>query len=127
MSKRDVLAAQGVINFSPNTLPGVEQFTIGGSTTVRGLKEDEQRGDKSVLATVELRHDFNDKLQGVVFADAGKAWNSKVENKFATSIGVGMRVSTALGVLRLDMAKANEESPKCLFGLGRVSDNSKTD
>ena len=119
LSKRDVLAAQGVINFSPNTLPGVEQFTIGGSTTVRGLKEDEQRGDKSVLATVELRHDFNDKLQGVVFADAGKAWNSKVENKFATSIGVGMRVSTALGVLRLDMAKANEESPKCLFGLGQ--------
>ena len=119
MSKRDVLAARTVINYSPDNLPGVEQFTIGGSSTVRGLKEDEQRGDKSVLATVELRHNFNKNLQGVAFVDAGKAWSDKVKNDVATSVGLGLRVSTALGMLRLDMAKAESESPKCLFGIGQ--------
>ena len=119
LSKRDVLAARTVINYSPDNLPGVEQFTIGGSSTVRGLKEDEQRGDKSVLATVELRHNFNKNLQGVAFVDAGKAWSDKVKNDVATSVGLGLRVSTALGMLRLDMAKAESESPKCLFGIGQ--------
>ena len=119
LSKRDMLAARSVVSYSPDNLPGVEQFTIGGSTTVRGLKEDEQRGDKSVLASVELRHNFTDKFQGVLFADAGKAWSDVVKNDIATSAGVGVRVTTALGILRFDVAKAEEESPKCLFGIGQ--------
>ena len=119
LSDRDVLAARGVINYSPDSLPGVEQFTIGGADTVRGMEEDEQRGDKSVLASVELRHDFTDKLQGVVFADVGKAWSEEIDNDLKAAAGLGLRVKTALGVLRLDAAKAGGDTVKFLFGIGQ--------
>lgn len=119
LSSRDMLAARGVFNYSPDTLPGIEQFTIGGTDTVRGLEEDEQRGDKSVLGTIEFRHNFSKELQGVVFADVGKAWSDEIDNDLAYSAGIGLRITTALGVLRLDVAKANDHSQKVLFGIGQ--------
>lgn len=119
LSNRDLLAGRAVLNYSPDRLPGVEQFTIGGSTTVRGLEEDAQRGDKSVLGTVELRHDFNDELQGVVFADVGKAWSDEINNGIKAATGLGLRIKTAIGILRLDAAKADGKNVKFLFGIGQ--------
>ena len=119
LSSRDMLAARGVFNYSPDNLPGIEQFTIGGSDTVRGMTEDEQRGNQSVLASLEYRHDFNDKLQGVVFVDAGKAWSDEFDNDLKVATGLGLRVKTALGVLRLDAAKVQGNDMKFLFGIGQ--------
>ena len=118
LSNRDMLAARGEFHYSPDDLPGIEEFTMGGSDTVRGMEEGEQRGNKSVLGSVELRHDFTDKFQGVVFADVGKAWKDEVENDLRTAVGLGVRVKTALGILRLDAAKVDGQSVKFLFGIG---------
>ena len=119
VSARDTLASRLELNYSPSELPGVEQFSIGGSESVRGLDEDAQRGDKSVLASLELRHDFNDKLQGVVFVDAGKAWSDEINNSLKVAAGLGIRVKTAMGILRLDAAKSGGDSIKYLFGIGQ--------
>ena len=119
LSRRDTLAGRAEFNFSPDNLPRVEQFTIGGSDTVRGLEEDSQRGDQSILGTIELRHDFNDTLQGVAFVDAGKAWSDDVHNDLKIASGLGLRIKTALGVLRLDAAKSGGNDIKYLFGIGQ--------
>lgn len=119
LTNRDTLAGRAEFNYSPDNLPRIEQFTIGGSDTVRGLEEDAQRGDKSVLGTVELRHDFNDTLQGVAFVDAGKAWSDEINNDLKVATGLGLRIKTALGVLRLDAAKADGKNVKYLFGIGQ--------
>lgn len=119
LAANDVLATRIEANFSPDDLSGVEQFSIGGANSVRGIEEDEQRGDKSLLATVEYRHTFNKNLQGVVFVDTGKAWSDAVGNAFKTATGVGVRIKTAMGVLRLDAAKSGGNSVKYLFGIGQ--------
>lgn len=93
--------------------------SIGGANSVRGLDEDEQKGNKSVLATLELRHDLSDTVQGVVFVDAGKAWNDSIDNAMKVGTGLGLRIKTAMGILRLDAAKSGGNSVKYMFGIGQ--------
>ncbi len=52
ISAKDTLASRLQVNYSPNELPIVEQFAIGGQDSVRGLDEDAQRGNKSILGTL---------------------------------------------------------------------------
>ncbi len=120
IAARDVLAARLSLNYSPDHIPYVEQFTVGGADSVRGIDEDAQHGNKSVIASLEFRHTFNKNIQGVVFADAGKAWSDAVNNALKVAYGVGIRVKTAMGILRLDAAKANGESVKYMFGIGHT-------
>lgn len=119
ISAKDVLASRLKINYSPNDLPAVSQFTIGGADSVRGLDEDAQRGNKSILASLELRHDISKTVQGVIFVDAGKAWNEEIDNSLKVAAGLGVRIKTAMGVLRLDAAKAGGEGWKYMFGIGQ--------
>lgn len=119
LSAKDVLASRLQFNYSPNDLPYVSQFTIGGSDSVRGLNEDAQKGNKSVLASVELRHDLSKTVQGVVFVDAGKAWSDEINNSLKVATGLGVRIKTAMGILRLDAAKAGGEGWKYMFGIGQ--------
>ena len=119
LSAKDVLASRLQFNYSPNNLPYVSQFTIGGADSVRGLDEDAQRGNKSVLASVELRHDISKTVQGVVFVDAGKAWSEEIDNSLKVAAGLGVRIKTAMGILRLDAAKAGGEGWKYMFGIGQ--------
>ena len=119
ISAKDVLASRLKINYSPNDLPAVSQFTIGGADSVRGLDEDAQRGNKSILASLELRHDISKTVQSVIFVDAGKAWNEEIDNSLKVAAGLGVRIKTAMGVLRLDAAKAGGEGWKYMFGIGQ--------
>lgn len=119
LSAKDVLASRLSFNYSPDDIPAVEQFSIGGANSVRGLDEDEQKGNKSVLATLELRHDLSDTVQGVVFVDAGKAWNDSIDNAMKVGTGLGLRIKTAMGILRLDAAKSGGNSVKYMFGIGQ--------
>ena len=120
ISAKDELASRLKINYSPNDLPAVSQFTIGGADSVRGLDEDAQRGNKSILASLELRHDISKTVQGVIFVDAGKAWNEEIDNSLKVAAGLGVRIKTAMGVLRLDAAKAGGEGWKYMFGIGQT-------
>ena len=119
ISPKDVFASRFMFNYSNNDLPIVEQFSIGGSDSVRGLDEGEQKGNKSILASVEYRHDINDKVQAVVFVDAGKAIQKDIDNSMKVSTGIGVRIKTAMGMIRLDAAKTGGHSMKYMFGFGQ--------
>ena len=119
LSERDMLASRLEMNYGSGDIPYVEQFSIGGADSVRGLDEDAQKGTKSVLASIEFRHDLSKVVQGVLFTDAGKAWNDDVDNKWKVAVGLGLRIKTAMGILRLDAAKTGGEGMKYMFGIGQ--------
>ncbi len=48
-----------------------EQFSLGGANGVRAYPQGEGVGDQGWLANVELRHQFAQSVQGVLFYDAG--------------------------------------------------------
>lgn len=119
---RGVLAARLRYDYSNKELPFLEQFTLGGTDSVRGLDEDELRGDKAFLGTVEYRHTLNDWLQAVAFVDFGKTWvDNSVddEGEFKVSPGLGLRAVTKMGVLRFDAAKTSGHDMKFVFGIGQ--------
>jgi outer membrane protein insertion porin family len=94
-----------------------DRFKAGGSTTVRGYKEDHvgpldersnpQGGDLRILTNIEWRFPIYRWLGGVVFFDAGTvtprvsdfAWSA-----FFPGVGSGLRITTPIGPIRLDVA-----------------------
>ena len=48
-----------------------EQFSLGGAYGVRAYPQGEAMGDEGNLATIELRNNLSQKLQAVLFYDAG--------------------------------------------------------
>ena len=90
-------------------------FTLGGADNLRGYEDDEFRGNKMYAATVEYRYPIAKKIQGVVFVDAGNAWGG-VENipwydgnnKIHYSGGIGFRITTPIGPVRLDYGEGTE-------------------
>ena len=68
---------------------------------------------------MELRHDLSKTVQGVVFVDAGKAWSDEINNSLKVATGLGVRIKTAMGVLRLDASKGGGNGWKYMFGIGQ--------
>lgn len=104
-----VLAGRAVIGRSFGQLPAFEQYFIGGSDTVRGYDVDEQFGDNQVYTNVELRYRIQRKFQIVGFVDNGSAYGgqfaSSTSYKNLFGYGVGLRVQTPIGPIRLDIGK----------------------
>ena len=101
-------------------LPFYEQFYLGGLETLRGYKENEFRGDKTVLGSLELRVPLNKELLGSLFVDAGKAWSedSSMED-LKVGWGFGIRFRTPLGLIRLNYGVGEEEEEgRFYFGMG---------
>ena len=70
-------------------------------------------------ATVEYRYPIAKKIQGVVFTDVGNAWGGvenipwyHENNKLHYSGGIGFRITTPIGPIRLD------------YGVGRMAASS---
>jgi hemolysin activation/secretion protein len=57
--------------FADKNLDSSEQFSLGGANAVRAYPQGEAFGDEGRLATVEIRRNFIQGLQGVMFYDAG--------------------------------------------------------
>lgn len=105
--------------FSNTDLPAHEEYRIGGPDSLRGYPG--RWGDNRALANVEYRFQMIDNVQGVSFIDAGKVWNDDEEYSFSGfdhSVGVGVRLNTPIGQLRLDYAFDKDWSgtPHLSFG-----------
>lgn len=116
------------------------RFYAGGSYSVRGYgteslgpREDlggtlyVTGGSTLLVVNEELRVPLHARLLGVGFLDAGQVWESSRDfgTGLATSVGLGVRALTPLGVLRLDGAvplKRREGDPawRVTFGFGNV-------
>ena len=80
-----------------------EKLTVGGNLGVRGYPLDFQRGNQRYIFSLEKRY-FSDvhlfnllRLGGVVFFDAGRAWDSNAEeaSPHLSNVGIGLRVSSS--------------------------------
>lgn len=114
-----VIALRVAGGYATGDISETNQFSVGGSDTLRGYDDDQFKGTKMLTSSAEYRFPIVKKVQGVVFADAGNAWNGEGYklNDLKTSVGVGIRVSTPLGPIRIDEAKG-EEGYKTHFSFG---------
>ena len=98
-------------------IPLTERFFAGGGDSVRGFEyqqlgpldaSDEPLGGTSVfVANLELRAPIYSRLGGVVFLDAGQVDLEPLRLRVSDiryAAGVGLRLSTPIGPLRLDVA-----------------------
>ena len=114
-----VLAFRGMLGYADGNMPENGQFAVGGADTLRGYRDDQFKGDKMLAASAEYRFPVVSKVEGVVFSDIGKAWNGEGYklNDLLGSVGVGVRVSTPIGPIRLDYAKGSQGA-KTHFSFG---------
>lgn len=105
-----VIAVRATLGYADGNMPDSGKFSVGGADTLRGFEDDQYKGDKMLAASVEYRFPIAKKIQGVVFSDIGKAWEGegyKLDDLEA-SAGVGVRVTTPIGPIRIDYAQGSE-------------------
>lgn len=105
-----VVALRLTAGYADGRMPEAGKFAVGGADTLRGYQDDEFKGDKMLSATAEYRFPVAKKVQGVVFGDVGNAWEGEGYKltDLKGSVGVGLRISTPIGPIRLDYAKGSE-------------------
>lgn len=128
--KRLTLAMRLRAGFANGTLPFFEQFFVGGAESIRGYREDRFWGTKMLMASVEVRKPIAQSISGVLFADYGDAWGSASDFNVPQlpqtetfqgnfGFGVGMRVNTPIGHLRLDYG-IGSEGGRTHFSMGQA-------
>ena len=104
----NVIAVNLGVGFANGDMPLSQRFSVGGSDTLRGYRDDIFKGNSMLRGSVEYRIPLVKKVQGVVFTDAGYAWSKDYnESNFELglmkySAGIGLRINSPLGPLRLD-------------------------
>ena len=128
--KRLTLAVRLKAGYAHGTIPFFEQFFVGGAESLRGYREDRFYGDKMLLASAELRKPIAQSISGVLFADYGDAWGSPASFNVTElpqtetfqgnfGFGIGMRVNTPIGHLRLDYG-VGSEGGRTHFSMGQA-------
>ncbi len=114
-----VIAFRAVAGYANGTMPVSQRFALGGSDTLRGYKDDRFRGYKMLSGTAEYRFPVSKNFQGVVFTDVGYAWD-KGENvnlgDMEYGYGVGLRINSPLGPIRVDYAYGDKWRIHFSFG-----------
>lgn len=127
--KRHVFAIRLYAGRAFGKLPFFEQFFLGGAESLRGYPEDRFWGENVALLSFEYRAPLAQNLVGVLFVDAGDAWGGRYGtiNEFTqhthfkpqVGAGIGIRVRTPIGPLRLDYG-FGREGARTHFSIGNV-------
>lgn len=111
-------------------LPPYEAFSLGGTDSVRGYEAgDVGSGRAFVLGTVEYRFPIFSIVGGVLFVDVGSDLGTGsdvpgqpavVRDKPGTGIGfgLGIRVQSPIGAIRVDLGFNDEGDSRIHFGIG---------
>ncbi len=96
LGRDSLLLVRGGVQLSTDSLLTLEQFGIGGQSTVRGYRQDQLLTDNGILGSVEarfpiLREPTNDLLLQIApFVDVGYGWNHDGDNPDpSTLVGIG--------------------------------------
>ncbi len=126
-----VLATRILIGATAKNVPFFEQYFLGGADSLRGFDQDRYWGSNLALFQAELRVPVgkDNNFQGVLLFDGGDAWNSiyQVQGlsqdtafKLRYDYGVGIRLVTPIGPIRLDYAIPNGGgSGRTQFSIGQ--------
>lgn len=129
-----VLATRVLLGLAAGKIGFSEQYFLGGAETLRGFSDDRFWGNRLFLASTELRVPFDSKgtIQGVLFADVGDAWGASPANQedikdfeqhsgFQANVaaGVGIRLRTPIGPVRLDYG-FSREGGRTHFSIGQA-------
>ncbi|MBE3583557.1 MAG: BamA/TamA family outer membrane protein [Limnochordaceae bacterium] len=117
-----VLAVRSAAGYASGNVPAQEIFRVGGADTVRGYEYGNFTGNQMFLVNTEYRFPITKQLGGVVFVDSGYAWqqNETVRlQDLKTGMGVGIRLDTPIGLLRLDYG-VGQGVGRAYFSLGQA-------
>ncbi|MGL5509800.1 MAG: BamA/TamA family outer membrane protein, partial [Microcoleaceae cyanobacterium] len=109
--------------------PPYEAFPLGGLNSIRGYGEGEAGAGRAlVVGTIEYRFPMFSFLGGVLFVDAGTVFQQGavignpggVREKPGSGIGfgIGARIQSPLGPLRIDYGFNDEGDSRIHFGIG---------
>jgi len=132
-NSKDTIAVHVAGGTTFGDLPLFEAFSVGGAASLRGYDEDRYRGESMIMGSVEYRHQINESLGVVGFIDVGDAFGGQfptvvpgfgvpaedLEFNAHTGVGLGMRVDTPLGPLRLDFGWG-EDGSQAHFSFGQA-------
>jgi outer membrane protein assembly factor BamA len=107
-----VLAARAVYTTADRPLPAYERLLLGGSSSVRGFETGAFDGDRTLAASIELRHPVTSVLSGSklgvnLFFDAGRAWDAGGRFEDAAwrrGAGAGLFLIASVVRINLDVA-----------------------
>ena len=127
-----VLATRLLIGTTARNIPFFESYFLGGADSLRGYDTDRYWGSNLALFQAELRIPVgkDNNFQGVLLFDGGDAWNSIYQQqglqqhtafKLESDYGVGIRLVTPIGPIRLDYAiptTGDSKSGRTQFSIG---------
>ncbi|MBE7381738.1 MAG: ShlB/FhaC/HecB family hemolysin secretion/activation protein [Leptolyngbya sp. SIO1E4] len=101
LGRDHLMILQGSLQLSPDTLPGSEQFFIGGGLSVRGYDQNQRFGDNGIRFSIEDQITVTRDESGLPFfqitpfLEGGYIWNTDSEtrvtdNNFMLGTGVGL-------------------------------------
>lgn len=109
--------------FGVGEIPWYEKYRLGGSESLRGYDPGYLSGDNMLLLNAEYRFPIADNFTGVIFADGGNTWYNTEESQLEElhySMGLGVRMNTPIGQIRLDYGFNEDGQGQPHFSIGHT-------
>ena len=104
-----VWALRGMYGYARGDMTEFNQFRLGGQGSLRGYRDDQFRGNRLLLGSIEYRFPLYKKIQGALFADFGGVWDTGLRPRnMKGSVGFGVALNTPMGPLRLDYGRGSQ-------------------
>jgi outer membrane protein insertion porin family len=85
-------------------VPFHEELTLGGAGSLRGYREEQFRGTRTALGTLEYRYILGRRSRAIAFVDVGYYYRGGSDFAKGTKVGhgIGLRADTRLGIIAID-------------------------
>lgn len=100
-------------------LPAFARYSLGGMNSLRGYNSRSFEGSNMYLGNFEIRVPVSSAVSIVGFYDIGNASEKMDWSNYHDDYGLGVRVKTPFGNMRVDYAKGEDEH-RTYFGFGEM-------